>query len=119
MQEIITLIAALVGGAVGGLIGGYIAARSSKESIELPPIDPKSIAVMVAQELEASLREIREDIGSIGEKMASIEESVSSLYNIFTAYLGAAAYHRPARRRRVQQAAQTSSGSRSGESKTQ
>jgi hypothetical protein len=123
LADPLILLAALAGGAIGGVIGGFIASRLGKGSsnIELPPIDPKSIAALVAQELEASLNEIREDIGSLGEKMASVEETVSSIYQIFAAYLGATAYAASARkRRRVSKAtAQTDSGGKAGESKTQ
>ncbi len=119
MADPVTFAAALIGGLVGGAIGGFIAARlSSSEGVrrELPPIDPKSIAAIVVQEMEASLNDVRETMGSIGEKLANIEETVSSLYQLFAAYLGAAAAYRPGRRRRVAATAQQSqSGEKQGE----
>jgi len=108
-DAITVFIAALVGGAVGGIVGGVVGARASRgsrASSELPPVDPKTVAALVAQNLESMLNDIVNSIGAIGEKMANIEESVNTLYNLFAAYLGAAAAYRTGRRRRVQQASE-------------
>ncbi|AEM37936.1 chromosome segregation protein SMC [Pyrolobus fumarii 1A] len=125
MTDPVTILAAaLVGGAVGGAIGGILAAKLSSRNTtkELPAVDPKTIAALVVQEMEIALNDVRGSIGSIGEKLASMEETVSSLYQLFAAYLGAAAAYRPGRRRRAvsqsqsggQQAAANAGESKSG-----